>query len=163
MQFTARRTIGGRAWISVRLASKNLEKALVVWGNSTLGFLSHWYHANKQQSGRGNIGRTALQTLPVLDVTALTDAQLNAAVSIFDGLKSKDLLPIHQIDVDAAREELDRRFAIEVLGFPKEFAAKHGPLDLLRMKLAQEPSIRGGKTDEASDDDLEGALETAEE
>ena len=163
MQFTARRTIGGRAWISVRLSSKNLEKALVAWGNSTLGFLSHWYHANKQQSGRGNIGRTALQTLPVLDVTALTDDQLNAAVSIFDDLKSKDLLPIHQIDVDTAREELDRRFAREVLGLPKEFTAKHGPLDLLRMKLAQEPSIRGGKADEASNEDLEDALEAVED
>jgi hypothetical protein len=163
MQFTARPTIGGRAWISVRLPSKNLEKALVVWGNSTLGFLSHWYHANKQQSGRGNIGRTALQTLPVLDVTALTDEQLNAAVAIFDDLKAKDLLPIHQIDVDKAREELDRRFAAEVLGLPKEFASKDGPLDLLRMKLAQEPSIRGGKAGEFSVDDLEEALETVED
>jgi len=153
MQFTERRTIGGRAWIAIHLSSTEREKALVLWGNSTLGVLSHWYHANKQQSGRGNIGRTALQSLPVLDVTALTKKQLNAAVSIFDAMKSTDLLPIHQIDVDSGRHELDRRLATEVFGFSEEFVEKGGPVDLLRLKLAQEPSIRGGKGIDAGDEE----------
>jgi len=37
---------------SVALASEDQEKALVLWGNTTLGLLLHWYHSNKQQSGR---------------------------------------------------------------------------------------------------------------
>ncbi len=145
MQFTPRRTIGGRAWISIRLAKAEQEKALVAWGNTTFGLLLHWYHANKQQSGRGNIGRTALQDLHVLDVTALTSKQLKAAAKIFDDLKDENLLPFHELNKDPVRQKLDERFAIEVLGLPASFVQPGGPLDLTRKKLAQEPSIRGGK------------------
>jgi hypothetical protein len=151
MQFTPRRSIGGRAWISIRLATEDQEKTLVAWGNTTLGFLLHWYHANKQQAGRGNIGRTALQDLPVLDVTALTPKQLRAAVKIFDDLSRQHLLSFHELDGDPARQKLDERFALEVLGLPVSLVQPGGPLELTRLKLAQEPSIRGGKA--AVDDD----------
>jgi hypothetical protein len=99
MQFTPRRTIGGRAWISIQLETEDQEKALVAWANTTFGLLLHWYHANKQQAGRGNIGRTALQDLPVLDVTAITPTKLKAAVKIFDDLKDEKLLPLHELAV----------------------------------------------------------------
>jgi hypothetical protein len=52
------------------------EKALVLWGNTSLGLLMHWWHANKPQPGRGNIGKSTLETLPILDVTKLTEKQL---------------------------------------------------------------------------------------
>lgn len=145
MQFTSRRSIGGRAWISVRLATAEQEKALVVWANTTLGLLLHWYHANKQQAGRGNIGRTALQGLPVLNVKAIGPKKLRAAAKIFDDLKDENLLPLHELDKDPVRQNLDERFALEVLGLPASFVRPGGPLELTRMKLAQEPSIRGGK------------------
>ncbi len=151
MQFTPRRTIGGRAWISIRLKSEEQEKALVVWANTTFGFLLHWFHSNKQQSGRGNIGRTALQDLPILDVTSVTPKQLKTAAKIFDDLKHVTLLPVHQLDKDPARHKLDERFAVEVLGLTAGSVQPGGPLDLIRMKLAQEPSIRGGK--ETSEDE----------
>lgn len=53
MQFTPRPTIGGRAWLSIKLPSVELEKALVLWANTSLGLLLRWWHSNKQQSGRG--------------------------------------------------------------------------------------------------------------
>jgi hypothetical protein len=149
MQFTARRTIGGRAWLSIKLASVKQEKTLVLWGNTSLGLLLHWWHANKQQRGRGNVGKEALQSLPVLNIMALSSKQLEAAVKLFDAMSGKELLPFHEIDHDPVRLELDERFAREVLGLPKSFYAVGGPLELLRMKLAQEPSIRGSKVDEA--------------
>jgi hypothetical protein len=154
MQFTPRRSIGGRAWISIRLATEEQEKALVAWANTTFGLLLHWYHANKQQSGRGNIGRTALQDLPVLDVTALAPTQLKAAVEIFNDLKHENLLPFHELDRDPVRKMLDQRFGAEVLGIPAAVLQEGGPVELVRMKLAQEPSIRGGKAtmDEDKDD-----------
>lgn len=145
MQFTPRLTIGGRAWISIRLASAEQEKALVAWANTTLGFLLHWYHANKQQSGRGNIGRTALADLLVLDVTKITATQLKAAAEVFDDLKDEELLPFNELDKDPARQKLDQRFASEVLGLPAVFLEPGGSLDVTRMKLAKEPSICGGK------------------
>ena len=55
------------------------------------------------------------------------------------------MLPFHEIDKDPVRKELDERFFHEVLGLPGKIIAPGGALDVLRMKLAQEPSIRGNK------------------
>jgi len=153
MQFTPRKTIGGVAWLSIRLSSVGQEKALVLWANTSLGMLLRWWHSNKQQSGRGRIGKSALQTLPVLDVTALSATQLKAAVQLFDAMSGLDLLPLHEIDKDAVRQKLDRRFALEVLGLPTSAVQPGGPLELVRMKLAQEPSIRGGKATDGAEKD----------
>lgn len=150
MQFTPRRTIGGVAWISIQLPSAKHEKALVLWANTSLGMLLRWWHSNKQQSGRGRIGKSALHSLPVLDVTALAPKKLKAAVSVFEDFRDLELYPLHELDRDAVRKKLDERFALEVLGLPLAFTQPEGPFEVLRMKLAQEPSIRGGKviTDE---------------
>ena len=145
MQFTPRRTIGGRAWLSIKLSSIEHEKALVLWANTSIGLLLYWWYANKQQSGRGSIGKVPLRTLPVLDVTALTSKQLSRAVSLFDTVCELKLLPLHKVDNDPARNQLDRVFARDVLGMSPPILSPGGPLELLRMKLAREPSIRGHK------------------
>lgn len=145
MQLTPRKAIGGRAWLSIRMSSLELEKALVLWANTSLGMLLRWWHSNKQQSGRGNIGKTALQSMPIMYVTALTSKQLEKAAELFDQMSDKSLLPLHEIDKDSVRHELDERFGREVLGLPASLFASGGPLEILRMKLAQEPSIRGNK------------------
>jgi hypothetical protein len=145
MQFTSKKTIGGRAWPSIRLANAEQEKALVLWANSSLGLLLHWWYANKQQAGRGSIGILALESLPVVDVTKLPTEALAKAATIFDDLKYKELRPVNEIALDAVRAEIDTRLATEVLGFSPELAAAGGPLALLRQKLALEPSIAGTK------------------
>jgi hypothetical protein len=145
MQFTPRRTIGGRAWRSLQGSSDQQEKALVAWANTSLGLLLRWWHSNKQQSGRGSLSKSTLQTLPLLNVPALAPPNFEAAVKIFDDMCHKQLLPIHEIDTDATRKELDERFAREVLGLPESMLQPGGALEVLRMKLAQEPSIRGSK------------------
>ena len=145
MQFTPRRTIGGRAWTSILLTTEDQEKALVLWANTSLGLLVHWWIANKQQAGRGNITPNVLEYLPIWDVTALTPDQIKKAAKVFDVMCQKQLLPIHEIDKDPTRKELDERFAREVLGLSESMIRSGGPLELLRMKLAQEPSIRGNK------------------
>jgi hypothetical protein len=145
MQFAPRRTIGGRAWLSIRLSSVELEKALVLWANTSLGLLLHWWHANKQQSGRGSIGKTALQTLPILDVTALKPNQLVEAVKLFDAMSNQQLLPLHEIDRDPIRKELDEKFVRNVLELSEPILMPGGPLEVLRMKLSREPSVRGQK------------------
>ena len=145
MQFTPRKTIGGRAWLSIRLSSVDQEKALVLWANMSLGLLLHWWHANKQQSGRGSIGKSMLQTLPILDVTVLEPKLLAEAVKLFDAMCEQPLLPLHEIDRDPIRKELDDVFARNVLKLPEPILTSDGPLRLLRMKFSQEPSIRGSK------------------
>ena len=142
MQFTERKTIGGRAWISIKLETTEHEKALVLWGNSLLGLLMYWWHASKQQAGRGSLAKSALQDLSVLDVTTLSATQLAAAAALFDEIKHLPLEPLHQLGSDENRKTLDRRFYCEVLGLPGSILA---PLDVLRRKLSREPSIRGSK------------------
>jgi hypothetical protein len=146
MQFTNKKTIGGRAWPSIKLATIEHEKALVLWGNSSLGILLHWWHANKQQAGRGSIGVSALASLPVLDVSKLSGEALARMVAIFDDMKYKELRPVNEIAQDAIRAGIDSRLATEVLGLAPELVAPDGPLALLRQKLALEPSITGSKS-----------------
>ena len=145
VQFTQRLSLGGRAWLSIKIGPVDREKVATLWGNCSLGLLSYWYFANKQHAGRGSIGKNQLATLPFLDVTALTPAQITAGVEVFDDMLALDLQPLHDLANDVNRHELDRRFLTECLGFDPAFVAAGGPLDLLRQKLAAEPSIRGGK------------------
>jgi hypothetical protein len=84
--------------------------------------------------------------LPVLlEVTTLTPMQIAEAVKLPDGVSGKEFLPLHEIDNDPLRRELDEKFARDVLGLAAPIFASDGPLELLRMKLAREPSIRGHK------------------
>ncbi len=145
MQFTPRQTIGGRAWLSLKLSSPEREAVLVLWGNTSLGLLMHWWHANKQQSGRGSIGKASLEGLPVLDVEKLNDEQMENAGQIFEALKSKDFLPINEMNQDPWRQELDQLFFTLVLQVPF-MTIRGGPLELIRSKLAKEPSIHGHKS-----------------
>ncbi|MCF7810882.1 SAM-dependent methyltransferase [bacterium] len=145
MQFTQRRTIGGRAWQTIKLANIEQEKILVLWANTSIGLLLRWWYSNKQQSGRGSISKSVLKALPVLDVTTLTSKQIKEAVKIFDYICNKELLPLHEIDKDPVRKELDELFMIRVLGLKESLFISDGPFELLRMKLSREPSIRGSK------------------
>jgi len=129
--------------LSISLKSKAEEKALTASGNTTLGLLLYWWHANKQQSGRGSIGKSALQGLPTLDITAFAPAAIKQAADIFDKFGGATLQTFHNIQNDSERQKLDAEFMTNVLGFPKSICAKDGPLDLLRRKLSLEPSIIG--------------------
>lgn len=151
MQFTRHRTIGGRAWLSISLSSIEKEKVLVLWGNTSLGLMLHWWHANKQQSGRGSIGKSALPDLPVLDCDSLESDALGRAARLFDELCDRPFKPMHELASDETRRVLDERFSREVLGVSN----LDGPLRVLRAKLAAEPSVLGGK-DSGSPEETHG-------
>lgn len=145
MQFTSRRTVGGRAWLSLRFSDGEMEAAVALWGNTSLGLLLHWWQANKQQAGRGNIGKTALERFICLDPTSLTKDQRKQAADLLKSFAQVPLKPLNEIDDDENRASLDQAFLIDVLGLPAELAEPGGALELLRAKLACEPSIHGGK------------------
>ena len=140
--FTEDQTIGGTAWPNLKFDSQALEIAHTLWGNSTLGLLLYWWHSSRQQAGRGRIPITAIRTMPTLDVTALSDAQLQVAESIFDDMRDREFLPANEAYRDASRKELDRRVLVEMLGLPESVL---DPLELLRLKWCSEPSVHGGK------------------
>ncbi len=140
--FTEQPTLGGRSWPNLVFNDQHREIAFTLWGNSTLGLLCYWWHATKEQSGRGVMPRTQAATLPTLDVQELDDQQLAAAVAIFNDLKHQAMLPFNQAHEDSVRQLLDRRLISEVLRLD---ASVLEPLALLRAKLCAEPSVHGGK------------------
>lgn len=145
MQFTKRKTIGGRAWTSISLESMEFEKTQTLWANTSLGLILYWWCSNKPQSGRGMSGREMLHNFPVLDVTKLTRKQIEEMVLIFDQMCHKELKPFHEIDGDPVRRELDELVARRVFRIDERLLADDAPLDILRKKLSCEPSIRGSK------------------
>lgn len=146
--FTERPSIGVRSFSNVAFEDPRYEYPFMLWSNSTLGLLCHWMHAGKQQPGRGMLALTTLGTLPTLDVTALTEAQIVEAEAIFNAFKHEKLLPfnecyrVKQKKHDPTRAELDRR-VLELLGITDP--ATHDAMKTLRMKLSREPSIQGTK------------------
>lgn len=141
--FTAARTIGGRAWPNVRLPTKAHEKAYCLWGNTSLGLVQYWYHASKQQIGRGLMPVTAIQRLPFLDVTALAPDQLSVAEVVFKDATGQELMPAYLADQDPVRQQLDERMLRDVLGL--EWESLREPLAVLRRKWCAEPSVRARK------------------
>jgi hypothetical protein len=145
MQFSRRRSLGGRAWLSIKSLTTKHEKALVLWGNSSIGMLLYWWFANKQHAGRGSIGKSSLENLIVLNVLQLTNGQLDAAGRVFDAFACLPLLPLHKINQDENRRQLDEALMSEVLGIPADLHDSDGAMELLRFKLSREPSILGHK------------------
>jgi len=140
--FTEIPTLGGRSWPNLCFTDPRHEIAFALWGNTTLGLLCYWWHASKEQPGRGIMPRTQASTMATLDVSRLTDGQLRNAVRIFDEMKRERLLPFNEAAHDDNRKTLDCRVITEILGLD---ASIFSALDLLRDKLCAEPSIHGGK------------------
>ena len=83
-----------------------------------------------------------MESLPILDVNALDTWQLEAAEAIWRDFSNREFDSFHRCAIDLARIELDRRVVREMLGLDAsaEDTVKH-----LRLLLASEPSIHGGK------------------
>ncbi len=140
--WTEEQTIGGAGWPNIQLKSRELEETFMLWANSSLGLIQYWYHASRQQIGRGRMPVTAIATLPYLNVTKLPKKSINIASSIFAEMKNETLMIICKADIDPVRKELDRRILCDVLSLPEEAFLK---LDLIRKKWCAEPSVHGGK------------------
>ena len=104
--------------------------------------LLFWWHSNRQQDGRGVTTISAIESLPILDLRALTDAQLATAQEIFDEFRDMELQPAYLADADANRALLDRRVVCDMLGFD---AAVYEGVRMLAAKWCAEPSVHGGK------------------
>ena len=140
--FTEQVSIGGVAWPNLSFADKRFDYAFAIWCNSTLGLLLYWWHANKQQDGRGRTTIRAAELMPVLDFRTLTEAQLATARAIFEAFRDRELQPAYLADADANRAHLDRRVVCDLLGFDE---ASYQAVRRLAAKWCAEPSVHGGK------------------
>ncbi len=139
---TSSNVIGGRAWPSFLLDNRAHEKAIVVWCNTTLGLIGHWWIGSRQQQGRSNLSVVRLGELPVIDCPALGADQLHALDAAFDQFAGSDLLPANEAYRDPVRASLDEAVLCGALGFPREIL---GPLSTQREQWCAEPTVHGGK------------------
>lgn len=95
------------------------------------------------------MGKEALAKMTMLDPHQLSDIQLKQCMALLEKRAAIKMLPFNEIDVDNTRADLDAEFLIAILGLPEDLAKPGGPLDLLRRKLAAEPSIHGKKKSKA--------------
>ena len=140
--FTEQGSIGGRAWPNVAFDNQRLDYTFMIWANSTLGLICFWWHSNRQVAGRGTTTVSAFDSLPILDLRALTDEQLHTAEDIFNELRHKELKPAYLADADPNRAFLDHRVVCDLLGFDEEVYAA---VRRLTAKWCAEPSVHGGK------------------
>ncbi len=139
---TEQKSIGGRAWPNVTFLDRRFDITFAVWCNSTLGLLLYWWHANRQQAGRGITAIRAVETLPVLDFRTLSADQLLTAETIFSEFRDMELLSAYLADADPNRALLDRRVVCDLLGFDED---TYHAVRRLAAKWCAEPSVHGGK------------------
>lgn len=133
--------IGGRAWPNLRPRDNAHELPLLLWSNTTLGLMLHWWSGTRQQMGRSNLTVTAIPDLPTLDVNALDRSQLRDFGKLFAGFRRREFPPANEAYRDDARKALDAG-VLRILDLPDDdFEA----FDLLRLKWCAEPSVHGGK------------------
>ena len=140
--FTEAPSLGGAAWPNVIFDDARFDYAFTIWANSTLGLIAYWHHSNRQQSSKAGITIRAAETLPILDLRALTDAQLDEAKRIFDDFRDRALMPAFLADADPARAELDRCLTRDILGMDD---AAYTAIRRLSAKWCAEPSVHGAK------------------
>lgn len=140
--FTDVPTIGGRVWPNIQFEDDRFDYALAVWGNSTLGLVSYWWHSSRQQSSKASMTIRSAESLPILDFRELSDDQLQTAEDIFDDFRERDLLPAYLADADPHRALLDRRVVCDLLEFDQSV---YEGVRRLAAKWCAEPSVHGGK------------------
>ena len=140
--FTELESIGGRVWPNAIFDDNRYDYAFAIWGNSTLGLLSHWWHSSRQQSSKAGMTIRSAESLPVLDFRALSDEQLLMAEMIFNEFRDKELKPAYLADADPNRALLDRRVVCDLLDFEESV---YQAVRRLAAKWCAEPSVHGGK------------------
>ena len=122
----------GSMWWPVRVDDPNVEKALTVWLNSSLGVLTLLAVRNTTRGSWVQLKKADLEELPVLDTRKLTPAQLKGLSDLFDELAEAEFERLPGMAHCPARRLLDDGIS-KILGLPD--------LDKLRELLASEPVV----------------------
>ena len=122
----------GSMWWPVRVDNDLFEKAFAVWLNSSVGLLPLLGTRNTTMGAWAQIKKADLKDMPVLDVRAISNEQLQALADLFDDLADEEFEPLPRMAECAARRRLDDGVSA-ILGLPD--------LAGLRRLLATEPVV----------------------
>lgn len=136
--FTTKKTLASSAFPCFEVKTIH-EKAIALWGNSSLGILTFWIHAGKQQLARGKTSKTAMESMSVLDISKLTSDQISQMNKYFDELSSHELLPMNRIYNDKTRHKIDRA-VLKALNIDDD-------IQPMRIRFSFEPLIRKERKD----------------
>ena len=123
-------------WWPLNVGDVSIEKALAVWLNSSLGLLTILTRRTSTEGGWVAMKKADLETLPVLDVRALSDSQRQGLSNLLDSLATSDFERLPGMSSCSARKALDDGLS-RVLGLPN--------LDTLRVLLASEPVVSNAR------------------
>ncbi len=109
-----------------------IEKALAVWLNSSIGLLTTLAERTSTEGGWVAIKKADLEQLPVLDMRAISHAQVQRLSELFDRMAEEEFERLPAMAQCPARRRLDDGIAA-ILGLPN--------LAGLRRLLATEPVV----------------------
>ena len=139
---TSTPVLGGVAWPSFKCHDSQHEIPIVLWMNTTLGLISHWFTETRQQIGRSRLSVLLLPSLATIDVRQMSKSQLELSQKIFDKFSEVEFRRANEAWKDEGRQALDKAVLVDLLNQPPDVLES---LDLLRTKWCSEPSVHGGK------------------
>ncbi len=139
---TTKKTLGGSAWPNFLLENTKYEKAMMLWFNSTLGLINHWWTGSKQHKGRSRITVSQLPQLLSIDFRSFDTKTINATTELFDNFCRVKFLPANESYRDKNRIALDDELFVGVLGVSKQVMRD---FEVIRKQWCAEPSVHGGK------------------
>ena len=119
-------------WWVISTDNSDYEKAIAVWLNSSVGLLTLLASRNTTMGAWVKLKKADLTDMPVLDVRAISQSQLQGLASLFDELADEEFERLPNMANCAARRRLDDGIS-NILGLPD--------LAGLRRLLASEPGV----------------------
>lgn len=115
----------------------------MLFGNTTLGLISHWWLGSCQQSGRSYISVSKIPEMMTNGPRAYTAKQFAEVDEIFNRFKTQEFLVANKAYRDDVRIKLDEAMLLGLLGLDRDILELQ---KLLRYKWCSEPSVHGGKS-----------------
>lgn len=132
----ADRPVLSNVWWAVKTDKDGIDKAIAVWLNSSLGILTLLATRNTTMGAWVKLKKADLKEMLVLDVRAISEAQLQALADLFDDLADEEFERLPRMAECAARRCLDDGVSA-ILGLPD--------LSGLRRLLATEPVVANAR------------------
>ena len=141
--FTTEQAIASSSWHGFNCHDQSHEVPILLFSNTTIGLISHWWRASRQQFGRPILTITRLPDLVTIDPRDFSAEQFIKAEELFHKFKIQEFLPANEAFRDEVRKKLDEAVLVVLLGLDRDILE---PLDFLRYKWCSEPSVHGGKS-----------------